>query len=67
MERKEDMKSNRFWLNNLVSASREQRDPNNMMDFETQVENMTVQDVQAVAQKYLNNDYILAILMPEAE
>ncbi|SCY06795.1 zinc protease [Nonlabens sp. Hel1_33_55] len=67
LERKEDMKSNRFWLNNLVNASREQRDPNNMMNFEAEVEKMTAQDVQAVAQKYLNEDYILAILMPEAE
>jgi len=65
LEYKEDLKSNRFWLNSLVSASRDQRDPNQMMNFEAEVGKMTVKDVQAVAQKYLNEDYILAILMPE--
>jgi zinc protease len=67
LEYKEDLKSNRYWLNNLVSASREQRDPNNMMNFEAKVAKMTAQDVQAVAKKYLNDDYILAILMPEVK
>lgn len=65
LEHKEELKSNRYWLNNLVSASREKRDPNNMMNFEAEVDKMTAKDVQAVAQKYLNEDYILAILMPE--
>ncbi|BAO56405.1 M16 family metallopeptidase [Nonlabens marinus] len=67
LEYKEDLKSNRYWLNNLVSASREQRDPNNMMNFEAKVAKMTANDIQAVANKYLNDDYILAILMPEVK
>lgn len=67
LEYKEDLKSNRYWLNNLVSASREQRDPNNMMNFEAEVAKMTADDVQAVANKYLTDDYILAILKPEVE
>ncbi|WP_105982217.1 M16 family metallopeptidase [Nonlabens agnitus] len=65
LERKEDLKSNRFWLSNLVNASRDQRDPNSMMNFEAEVAKMTTKDVQEVAKKYLNEDYILAILMPE--
>ncbi|WP_194852595.1 M16 family metallopeptidase [Nonlabens antarcticus] len=67
LEHKEDLKSNSYWLNNLVSASREQRDPNKMMNFEAEVAKMTAKDIQDVAKKYLNEDYILAVLMPEVK
>ncbi|GAK90566.1 probable zinc protease PqqL [Nonlabens ulvanivorans] len=65
LEYKENLESNRFWLNSLYSADYEQKDPNKILDFEASVAKLTKADVQAAAKKYIDENYLLAVLLPE--
>ena len=65
LEHKEEIKTNRYWLSTLSNADMEMRDVNQALNFEKAVENMTAEEIQDAAKKYLNNDYFLAILLPE--
>jgi zinc protease len=65
ISRKEDLKTNRFWLTNLLSLDQEDRDPSYVLDYEKRVNNLTAKEIQKVAQKFLDENYFLAILMPE--
>jgi len=65
LNRKESLKQNRFWMSNLVRADQEGRDINKMNDYEKNVKAMTQKDIQKVAKKYLDENYFLALLMPE--
>lgn len=65
LKHKEDLKSNRYWLNTLYSADYEQKDPNKILEFEAAVAALSSADVQAAAKKYINENYLLAVLLPE--
>nr|WP_053234230.1 insulinase family protein [Nonlabens ulvanivorans] len=65
LEYKENLESNRFWLNSLYSADYEQKDPNKILEFEASVAKLTKADVQAAAKKYIDENYLLAVLLPE--
>jgi zinc protease len=67
LKRKEDIKTNRFWIGNLVKADQEDRRLEEMMQFEAKLDKLTAEDVQKVAQKYLDENYFLGVLMPETE
>lgn len=67
LKHKENLKSNRYWLNTISSIDEEKRDVKEVMAYETAVNNMTANDVKQVANKYLNKDYVLAVLKPEAK
>ncbi len=62
---KENVKENRFWLQQLESAEREDRDVNEILEYEQKVATLSAEDIQEVAKEYLNDDYLLGILMPE--
>ena len=65
LENKEDIKKNRFWLRYLSDSDYMSRDVNRILKYESSVNEITVEDVQKVAKKYLNGDYILGIHNPE--
>jgi len=65
LEHKEDLENNRYWLNTLYNADYEQKDPNKMLEFEAAVAKLSKADVQAAAKKYINENYLLAVLLPE--
>lgn len=65
VKHKEQMKENRFWLQQLERAERENTDVNDILKFEEKVANLTAEDIEEVAEEYLNEDYLLGILMPE--
>ena len=65
LNQKENLKTNRFWLNQLTAADRENRDINEILEYEEKVAALTAEDVQEVANTYLNENYLLGILMPE--
>jgi zinc protease len=65
LEHKENLESNRYWLNTLYTAGYEQKDPNKMLEFEAAVANLSNADVQAAANKYIDENYLLAVLLPE--
>jgi len=65
LERKEDLKENRFWLRLLKNADYEDKDVNKVLEYENTVNNLSKADIQNVAKKYLTNGYILGIHNPE--
>ena len=65
VQRKEAIKTNKFWLDNLLRAHQEDRDPNALLSYEEKVNNLKPSDLQKVAQTYLDQNYFLGILMPE--
>ncbi|MBT8177597.1 MAG: insulinase family protein, partial [Eudoraea sp.] len=67
VKHKEDVKTNRFWMTNLVRADQQNRNLESMMQLESKLDKLTAKDVQEVAQKYLDENYFLGVLMPETE
>ena len=67
VKRKEDLKTNRFWITNLVKADQEDRNLESMLNLEVKLDKLTSKDIQQVAQKYLDENYFLGILMPETD
>lgn len=65
VKRKEDLKTNRFWLNHLRNADYLQNDVNKVLNFEENVTALSKEDLQNAAKKYLTQGYILAIQNPE--
>ncbi len=63
--RKEQVKTNRFWLTNLVNLRQQDRDATYISDYEKRVNDLTAKDIQKIAQKFLDENYFLSILMPE--
>lgn len=60
------LKENNFWLDALSQAFIDQVNPENILDYEQRVNALSIQDLQKVAQKFLNlNSYIKAVLYPE--
>ena len=67
VKRKEDLKTNRFWIQSLLRADQEEKDVTALLDYEEKVQALTSEDLQAVAKEFLDNAYFLGILMPETE
>jgi zinc protease len=65
VSRKEQLKTNNFWLGNLLALDQESRDDSYILDYEKRVNALTAGEIQKVAQKFLDDNYFLAILMPE--
>ncbi|OZV67624.1 M16 family metallopeptidase [Winogradskyella aurantia] len=65
LSRKDELEQNRFWLSAIRSADYNQSDLNNVVNYESNINALTTDDVKAVANKYLKGGYIKAILLPE--
>jgi zinc protease len=65
LDYKEDIKSNRFWLNSLQRAYVQGGNPENILTFEDRIKAVTTKDIQEVAKKYTSKDKVIGILMPE--
>jgi len=65
LDYKEKMKENRFWMTSLTRAHMNDSNPEEMLDYESQVSKITPKEIQAVAKKYLSKDKVIAMLMPE--
>lgn len=65
LKRKEDVKTNRFWLSTLRNADYLQNDINELLKFEEKVAALSKEDLQSAAKKYLTQGYILGIQNPE--
>ena len=65
VKRKEDLKTNNFWIQNLLKAHQEKNNPENILAYESKVNALSAEEVQQIAVKYLDENYFLGILMPE--
>ncbi len=62
---KQNMKKNRYWLNNLVQADVNQTSKTAFLHYKQKVKALTPRDIQQVAKKYLTQGHITGILYPE--
>lgn len=65
LQRKEQLKENRFWLSQLQKAEIEDREITNNEEHNEMIEDLEADDIQKMAKKYLTDNYLLGILMPE--
>ena len=65
LDYKENSKKNRFWLNNIKNKDYQERPILNSQQFEAKVAALSADDIQKVAQKYLTENRVIGILMPE--
>lgn len=65
LEHKEDLQSNRYWLNLISGIDEDKLDAKEQVAFEAMVNSITQDDIKKTANKYLNKDYILAVLKPK--
>lgn len=66
VQHKENMKTNDFWIQNMVKADQEDRNLKGLLQLEAELDTLTAEDVEKVAQTYLDENYFLGILMPES-
>lgn len=60
------MKENGFWQGQLINAYTTGEDPKSVLNWEKQLDKVTVESTKAAANKYLNNaNFIKVVLLPE--
>ena len=67
LQRKEQLKENRFWLQQMERAEVEGREITKNEEYSDMVEGLEADDLQEMAKKYLDSNYLLGVLMPETE
>ncbi|MGB7842469.1 MAG: insulinase family protein, partial [Salinimicrobium sp.] len=67
VEHKQELKENKFWIQKMEMADVEDYDINEITKFEEKLNSLSADKIQDVAEKYLTEDYLLGILMPEKE
>ena len=61
-----NLKENGFWLETLSSADFHGLDPTQVLRYGTMVDSLTANTVQRAAQRYLDKDnYVRVVLLPE--
>ena len=66
--REERLRDNGFWLGQIQSSLQRGQDFAGILDFEDRLDALTLEDVVAVAQRYLTDDrYVRVVLLPEEE
>ncbi|QTY27212.1 pitrilysin family protein [Flavobacterium sp. CS20] len=63
----ENLKKNKYWLDQLTLAYYNQRSADSLLNKMERVNAVTAKDVQDVAKKYASGDKYIAMLMPESE
>ncbi|MFQ5603330.1 MAG: M16 family metallopeptidase [bacterium] len=64
--RETDLKENRFWLGALQSYYYHQEDPLKILEYDQEIEALTLEDIKHAAQRYFNNEnYVKVVLYPE--
>ena len=66
IDRKENLKKNRYWMSSLSGYYSNDRDISGFYEYEDMVEALTAKDLQGAAKNYLVDDNLIEIvLMPE--
>ena len=61
-----DLEENRFWMRQLTKHYRYDTDPKQILELAKSVERVSSDRIKATAKKYLNRQYVDALLMPAA-
>jgi len=67
LELKEDLKSNRYWLTNIFNLMYYDMPLENILTTEAEINAVTAQNIKDAANKYITEDVVISILMPETE
>lgn len=67
VQRKEQLKENRFWLTQMEKSEVDGREITKSEEYNDMVEDLEADDLQKMAKKYLDSNYLLGVLMPETE
>ncbi len=65
LDYKKNIKENRFWLSNFSKSFTYGNSPDEILNYEERLKNLTAKDLQDVAKKYLTKEKLIAMLMPE--
>ncbi len=66
--RQEDLRNNGFWLNQVRATAQRGESFSEIIGFDDLLDALTLEDIQAVAQRYFTADsYIRVVLFPEEE
>ena len=64
--RQEQLRSNGFWLNRIVTTLQRGESFVEIFNFDDRLDSLTLEQVSAAAQRYLPDDrYIRVVLLPE--
>ncbi len=58
-------KYNGYWASKLRTAYQYKFDLGNILDYETEIDNLSASDFKKAANQYFKEDYAVFILMPE--
>ena len=67
LDRKEQLKKNRFWLSAISNYNFLKKDINKLNNFEKAVKDLTLKEVQSVSKRFLKKGAVIGILLPEKE
>ncbi len=67
VENKDNLKKNKFWITALERADTDGTDPLEILKTVEEVNTLTKKEIQDAANKYLDENYLLGILMPEEQ
>ena len=62
---KNSIKENSYWLSNFISSYINGSSPEEILNYEKLVNEITAKDIQKIASQYLSKDKVIGILMPE--
>jgi len=62
---KEKSKENRFWMGQLTDAYTDQKSADKTLEYLDRVDALDVSDIQKVAKKYLTDNRVIGMHMPE--
>ncbi|WP_117882910.1 M16 family metallopeptidase [Aureibaculum luteum] len=65
LDYKENLKKNKYWISALKNSDYNKSDSSKILGKTKDIDSITAEKIQAVANKYLTDGYILAILYPE--
>ncbi|AXF84723.1 putative zinc protease [Ephemeroptericola cinctiostellae] len=65
VSRREEVKTNAFWLSQLQGALKNGSDPKDILSYENRLNALSAADVQKVARNYLTDHMVIAVLKPE--
>jgi zinc protease len=65
VDHKENLESNGYWIDYISTTDRYKKNPHRIFKYEERIDALKAEDLQRVAIDFLDENYFLALLMPE--